>query len=156
MSTERVVVDVSCGQLCMFDAVLEAPFNDWSDRQYARGFSWRAASASFATLQHDGAHDIAIIIDKVVPVVAEEVVRAFRVPLSLSSGRLEIGSISGTIIEIGTGEFRVQVELHALDDSGRAAVTVRLNRGGAPARVLEADDGVDDAGELDLRAVPAA
>lgn len=147
---------LSYSQLCIFHSSLSQPFNDWSDRNFSQGFSWRDGSASFRALVEDGEHQVNLFVEEPVPEIAENVVRAFRVPFDNVDGNIEIASISDSApIEVPSGVYSLQVEFLKINQDGLPEVNVRLNRGNCSFEILKADEEVVIGDELDLEARPA-
>lgn len=147
---------LSYSQLCVFLSSLTQPFNDWSDRSFSQGFTWRDGSASFRSLLEDGDHQINIFIDDPVPELAPNVVRAFKVPFETLDGYIEIASVSDSIpLEIPVGKYALQIEFLVVQEDQVPQVNVRLNKGETSFYILKADDEILVDGELDLDAVPA-
>lgn len=105
------VLDVTYGQVAVFDARLENPFNDWSETHVAQGFSWRPGSVSFATIDHDGPIAVRVThgaargarID-----MARSMVVPFNVPLH---GLVEIATITGSVpMHLAPGEYALTFE----------------------------------------------
>lgn len=144
---------LSYSQLCVFLSSLANPFNDWSDRNFSQGFSWRDGSASFRALLEDGDHQINLFIDEPVPEMASNVFRAFKVPFDTKDGNIEIASISdSTPLEIPPGQYSLQVEFLAVEENRMPEVNVRLNKGSCGFELLKADDQILIEGELDINA----
>lgn len=147
---------LSYSQLCVFLSSLSHPFNDWSDRNFSQGFSWRSGSASFRALLEDGDHQINLFIDEHVPDIAQNVVRAFKVPFEALDGSIEIASISDSIpLEIPVGQYVLQIEFLAVETDRVPEVNIRLNKGSCRFEILRADEEVSFDGELDIEANPA-
>lgn len=101
----NAIVDISYGQLCVFDPSLDEPFNDWTDRHLEQGFAYRPGSVSFATDQ--GGEAIVAIRRAAQPPDLQEARVAIVVPFEVAdSGEVEVGSISSSAAaEIGAGQF---------------------------------------------------
>ena len=56
-------INLSYSQLCIFLSSLAQPFNDWSDRHFTQGFSWRNGSVSFKSIAESGEHKINLFVD---------------------------------------------------------------------------------------------
>ncbi len=151
-----IQIYLSYSQVCFFMSSLAQPFNDWSDRNFSQGFSWRPGSASFRTLVEDGEHKINIFINEPIPKIAENIVRAFVVPFETLDGNVEIASISdSTPLEIPVGKYSLQVEFLELEDGHTPEINIRMNNGEPEFSILKADDELIVEGEFDLMAVPA-
>ncbi len=156
MTNLAIQVNLSYSQICIFLSSLSQPFNDWSDRNFSQGFSWRDGSASFRTLIEEGNHKINLFIDEPIPDIAENIIRAFKVPFETSDGNIEIASISdSTPLEIPAEKYSLQVEFLQLEDGEMAEINIRLNKGDSDFSILKADKELIVEGALDLEAVPA-
>ncbi len=147
---------LSYAQLCIFLSTLSKPFNDWSDRNFTQGFSWRPGSACFRSLVDEGHHRINVFVNEVVPPLSEKCIRAFQVPFETLDGKIEIASISNsTHFEILPGKYILQVEFQDALNEEIPVINVRLNQGEAEFKILRADHEIDADSELDLEAKPA-
>ncbi|TNF78800.1 hypothetical protein FGE05_28170 [Pseudomonas sp. ICMP22404] len=147
---------LSYSQLCIFISSLSHPYNDWSDRNYSQGFSWRAGSVSFRALVEEGEHKIAIFIEEAVPEIDSDVVRAFRVPFDVSDNNVELASISHSVpLELPIGLYILQVEFCGAGGEGIPRINVRLNKGVTSFLILKADAEIEREGDFDLEALPA-
>ena len=156
MARFRESIYLSYSQFCMFLSSLDQPYNDWSDRSYAQGFAWRLGSASFRSLVDEGKHITNFFINEHVPAISADVVRAFKVPFTVSDRNIEVGSISSTVpLELPEGDYSLQVEFIRPSSSGVYAINVHLNLGCCDFEVLRADAEIDEQGEFDIDAVPA-
>lgn len=149
-------VYLSYSQLCIFQSSLNQPYNDWSDRSYTQGFSWRVGSASFRALIEEGDHKIHIFLNEERPDFGPEVVRAFRVPFTVKDNSIEIGSISDTVsLELSAGDYDLRVEFISPSLGELYEVNIRLNKGEGDFEVLRADAEIDSKGDFDVSAMPA-
>ena len=147
---------LSYSQLCVFLSSLTQPFNDWSDRGFSQGFSWREGSTSFRALLEEGDHKINLFINEPVPEIAINVVRAFKVPFETLDGNVEVASISdSSSIEIPAGKYSLQVEFVEIEDGSVPEVNVRLNKGESEFIILKADEDIVIDDKFDLKAKPA-
>lgn len=98
-------INVSYGQLCVFDPALDMPFNDWTAGHVKQGFAYRRGSVSFAT-QQDGEVEVGIRCDAEPPDLLHADV-AIVVPFDVNQpGYVEVGSISSAMdVKIGPGRF---------------------------------------------------
>lgn len=115
-------INVSYGQLCVFDPTLDKPFNDWTEEHIRQGFAYRPGSVSFATEQ-DGEVVVAIRrADR--PPSFQKANVAIVVPFDVGEhGRVEVGSISsGMNFEVGAGRFA----LYFVDRNGAASPNLEL------------------------------
>ncbi|MBI2892112.1 MAG: hypothetical protein HYY06_01070 [Deltaproteobacteria bacterium] len=100
-------LEVSHAQIAVFDSRLANPFNDWSDVHVNQGFSWRAGSVSFATLEPAGPIAVTVTRSATALVTDEPQERAIRVPFSVPAhGEVEIATISGSVpVQLAEGEY---------------------------------------------------
>ena len=147
---------LSYSQICIFLSSLSQPFNDWSDRNFTQGFSWRDGSASFRALKDEGVHKVNLFINEPIPDSEDKVVRAFKVPFETSDGNIEIASISDSApMEIAPGKYSLQVEFLQFDDGDMPEINIRLNKGQTDFAILKADEELVLDEDLDLEALPA-
>lgn len=111
-------IEVSFGQLAVFNSDLQDPFNDWTDAHVRQGFAWRPGSVSFAVLSSSGSIDIEVFVnspDK----FSDTAQRVIAVPLLVNEARLiEISGVSqGQVLEIPAGPYRLTFE-HGLTQDG--------------------------------------
>lgn len=101
------VIDVSYGQIALFDSRLQQPFNDWADGHVAQGFAWRPGSVSFSTLREGGSLETSLIIGEFS--TTRTIERAIVVPFSVPDhGEIEIASISQSCaLAVKPGEYRL-------------------------------------------------
>lgn len=86
---------VSYGQLAVFPASIQNPFNDWSQSDVDNGFAWSERSVSFRTLREEGVHQVTICVSKEATPINVQTIRSIEVPFTVpSNGRVEIASIS--------------------------------------------------------------
>ncbi len=156
MANLAIQVYLSYSQICIFMSSLAQPFNDWSDRNFSQGFSWRDGSVSFRALTEEGDHKINLFINEPIPDIAENIVRAFKVPFETSDGNIEIATISdSTPLEVPAGKYSLQVEFLQFEDNEVPEINIRLNKGDSDFAILKADEELVVRGDLDLEAVPA-
>ena len=149
-------INLSYSQLCIFLSSLAQPFNDWSDRHFTQGFSWRNGSVSFKSIAESGEHKINLFVDEPVPELDSKVVRAFKVPFEIYDGNIEIASITDSAsLDISSGAYILQVEFLATDEKVTPEVNIRLNKGASGFVILKADEEIDADGDFDLNASPA-
>ena len=147
---------LSHSQICVFLTALPNPFNDWSDRNFSQGFSWRDGSASFRSLADEGEHKINLFINEPVPQITSNIARAFKVPFESSDRKIEIASISDSkSFIIPAGKYALQVEFLEKENSCHPEINIRLNEGSSNFSILKADNELLVDGDFDLQAVPA-
>jgi hypothetical protein len=144
-------------QVSLFEANLTDPFNDWTDRHLSQGFTWRPGSVSFHLPFRQGEIDISLdLIDDVQ--VTNDARRAIVVPFTSWGGAIEVSTIAASeIIDLPTGRYGLlfQVGLR----NGRQWVSFGLFESAIEAVepvILRADDQMSLAGDLLMRAEPAA
>lgn len=156
MAKFDIQIYVSYSQICIFLSSLSQPFNDWSERNFSQGFSWRPGSSSFRALVEEGDHKINFFINEPIPEMDENVVRAFKVPFETMDGKIEIASISdSTHIELPNGKYSLQVEFLNPEEDSAPEINIRMNKGKSEFFILKADEEVILEGNLDLMATPA-
>jgi hypothetical protein len=156
MAKAEIKIYLSYSQLCIFLSSLGNPFNDWSERNFSQGFSWRPGSVSFRALAEDGDHQVNVFIKEQVPSLPTNCVRAFKVPFETKDGNIEIASISDSAqLEIPPGKYILRVEFLKYVAESLPKINVRFNRGVSGFEVMRADSELDISSEFDLMAQPA-
>ena len=151
MTYSQFPIYLSYSQLCIFGSSLDQPFNDWNDRHFSQGFSWRESSVSFRALKEAGNHDVHLHINEPVPEFDYKSIRAFKVPFIISENLIEIGSISNSkVVQIIPDTYSLQVEFYADNCEDPPAIIVRLNTGDTSFSILKGDDQIITESELDL------
>src|SRR5207249_8431330 len=98
MESSELGISVSYSQLAVFDHSLERPFNEWTDRHVAQGFSWRPGSVAFRTIEEGGRHVVTVMLGAHESELAADAVRVIDVPFEIPlDGAIEIGSISESV-----------------------------------------------------------
>lgn len=149
-------LEVAYSQISVFQSCLKDPFNDWTDRHAAQGFSWRPGSVSFRTLDTDG--PISVIVKKDTALdVSPSALRAIQVPFHVPSGvGVEVGTIIETVgIELDPGHYTLIFEHGRNDDSGMWGM-LRFVPGNTAPRILRSDEELSPGEELLMNAQPAA
>lgn len=105
-------LDVSYSQIAVFVSTLQQPFNDWTDRHLAQGFSWRPGSVSFQTLAEFGVHIVEIFVTQHMSPVDVDVIRAIDVPFEVPDiGEIEVASISDAVpLSLPAGTYCLRCE----------------------------------------------
>lgn len=156
MAKLAIKLYISYSQVCVFLTSLEEPFNDWSDRNYTQGFSWRPGSASFRALTESGDHQVNIFINESVPSLPETCIRAIKVPFDADDGNIEFASISdSTPLKIPAGNYSLQVEFLEVIEDQMPEVNIRLNKGETDFVILKADAEIVTTGDFELMSQPA-
>lgn len=98
-------LEVTHGQIAIFDARLATPFNDWTDAHVQQGFAWRPGSVSFATLD-DGQLTVTVA-PPTAPLDDDTVERAIRVPFTVPAhGDVEVATIVDAVrLQLEPGEY---------------------------------------------------
>jgi hypothetical protein len=102
-------LDVSYGQVAVFQQRLRNPFNDWRDEHVRQGFSWRPGSVSFRTMD-DGR--MSVEVGRGSPLPDEDAVRVIRVPFTIDeTGEVEVATIGqGVSLALKPGEYSLVFE----------------------------------------------
>jgi hypothetical protein len=136
-------LEVSYGQLAVFDSKLVKPFNDWSEACVAQGFSWSPGSVSFATL--DGSGSILVTVSQLSSPASlgdESVTRAIAVPFTVPEhGKVEVATISASaFLQLPQGEYELTF-WHGQLSSNQMLAWLNFARVDVPqkARIIRAD-----------------
>jgi len=150
------ILEVAYSQISVFQSCLKDPFNDWTDKHVAQGFSWRPGSVSFRTL--DGEGPVSVIVEKGTTLdVSPSTIRAIQVPFHVQSGvGLEVATVVGAVgIDLDPGDYTLLFEHGRYGDSGMWC-KFRFVPGTAAPRVVCADAELHPGEELLMDAQPAA
>lgn len=151
-------LEISYGQLTLFDSSLTAPFNDWTDAHVAQGFAWRPGSVSFATLGNRGSIRIEVFQSRLLDVMTSHAERIIVVPFSVpEAGAIGLASIGdGVDFSLPPGEYQVTFE-HGRDARGDMWGNLYFRPVDAPAapRILRVDADLHPPTELVMTAEPA-
>lgn len=143
-------IDVTYGQLAVFQAGLVNPFNDWTDDHVNQGFTWRDGSVSFGALSGDGYSQVHVKTTDIVAI--DDAVRAIIVPFEVKLGGVEVGSISETVvIEIPAGHYGLLFTARVIDGVDCYGLSFIQNYE-TTGRILVTDAGINPTGELLMRA----
>ena len=157
MAKLTLEVYLSYSQVCIFNSSLTQPFNDWSERNFSQGFSWRSGSVSFRGLIEEAQHKINLYLNESIPEIDASVVRAFTVPFEITDGNIEVASISDSCpLELPVGSYSLQIEFLETNDAETPEVNLRLNEGSSRFCIMKADQEIVVEGDLDLNAQPAS
>ncbi|MEE4273254.1 MAG: competence protein ComJ [Thermoanaerobaculales bacterium] len=149
-------LDVSYGQIAIFDPALKNPFNDWSERHNQQGFSWRPGSVSFATIENAGEMRVSVLSSEEFHQDGQAI-RVIRVPFSVpAAGQIEVASIADSVlVEVAPGEYSLYFEHMVLAaEEAMIANLVFLRRLEEP-KILLADDLLSPGYPLLMEAGPA-
>lgn len=151
-------LSISYRQVCVFDAHLAAPFNDWSESHVAQGFSWRPGSVSFATVEEDGRIRVNVTSIGFTDLAASSAELIISVPFQVPAhGELVIGSIADEqAVQLPAGEYELVFE-HGSTGGDDVWVTFRFVAVGAPVtpRILRANASLKPPVEFTMVARPA-
>lgn len=155
MSSVEFPILVSYSQVTVFDHSLERPFNQWTDKHVAQGFSWRPGSAAFRTIAEGGRHLVTVAVDIAEDEQPHSAVRIIDVPFEVpADGAVEIGSISdSSLLEIPSGLYRLRFECWEPVSGQAARIRLLFTRNANPAfHIVRADPGLSPEEELLLTA----
>lgn len=152
------VLEISYGQIALFDPRLPRPFNDWTDAHVRQGFAWRKGSVSFATLEPSGPIEVTVggPVRPSAELAAPE--RVIRVPFTAARhGELELATLSGSIpLQLTGGEHAVTFR-HGRSPDGRIWAHFELEpvATAIEAAILRADASLCPPAVLLMTATPA-
>jgi len=145
-------------QLCVFVSSLQQPFNDWLQAHVDQGFSWRAGSASFRTLEEEGPHLVELEVSKQPTEVSKDAIRVIEVPFEVPpDGNIEVASISESVpLSLVAGSYTLRCAFFKKDESGLLPVRLTfIPSNAARFEVVRADDELRPPQELLKEASPA-
>ncbi|MGH8780356.1 competence protein ComJ [Paraburkholderia sp.] len=151
--TETILV--SYNQICVFDATLDEPFNDWADDHVHQGFAWRAGSVSFGAVENE---ETVFVIEVDNPVELDPVAfRVITVPFTVPEHQ---GVIVGSIgdereIKIDPGTYQLTFELGRKNEKPWCRISFVKNANPQP-RVIKADSEITKLDSFLMSASPAA
>lgn len=148
-------LDVSYGQVSVFQSQLPNPFNNWRDAHVRQGFSWRSGSVGFRTLD-DG--QLSVEVERGTPSYREDAVRIIRVPFTVdASGQVEVATISDSrALSLKPGEYSLTFE-HGRTPQGHMWCRFGVEPVEAPAspQIVRADRELSPEGALVMDAEAA-
>jgi hypothetical protein len=150
--TETILV--SYNQICVFDAALDEPFNDWTDEHVHQGFAWRPGSVSFGAAENV---ETAVVIDVVSSVEPDPAAfRVIAVPFTVPPHRgIVVGSIGDEReIEVDGGTYQLTFELGTKDKNPWCRISFVPNSDPQP-RIIKADSEITKRDALMMSANPA-
>lgn len=154
----QFTIDISYGQVSIFDARLAQPFNDWSDDHVLQGFAWRPGSVSFGTLTSAGPTSIEVSCSREFDNAKSSASRVIVVPFSVPEhGDVEVGSISSSaVICVAPGEYELTFE-HGLNGAGEMWVHLHFRAVAHPVepRIVRADEAIAQPAQFVMTAEPA-
>lgn len=149
---------VSYAQLAVFRSDLQHPFNNWTDKHVAQGFSWRPGSVSFRSLIESGMHSISIDVVDQLGSLDATVVRAVEVPFDVpESGCIEVGSIGDAVpLSLAPGAYLLRCEFLTPGPDGGERVQLKFSKSDpANFAISRADSDLSVEGDLVTSAEPA-
>jgi hypothetical protein len=150
-------LDVSYGQVAVFQSALQQPFNDWTNTHVAQGFAWRKGSVSFATLENAGPMEVKVGYSAI-DLTASRASRIIAVPFSVDqSGSVEFASIADSeALTLRPGEYRLVFE-HGLTETAAMWCKFSFEAVSATvsAEILRADNTMAPSSPLLMEAAPA-
>ncbi len=160
-------LEVSYGQLAVFDAWLASPFCDWAEAHVCQGFAWRPGTVSFATLAAAGPISVTVLagpdaldagpdaLDACPDALVE---RAIRVPFTVPAhGGLELSSIGDAVeLRLPPGDHALTFR-HGRTPVGMMVATLRFEPADVPvtASILVTDPALAPPVVLVMTAEPA-
>jgi hypothetical protein len=134
--TETILV--SYNQICVFDATLDEPFNDWTDDHVRQGFAWRPGSVSFGAVEN--AETVVVIEVASVVDLDSAAFRVIAVPFTVPApGVVVVGSIGDEReIEIDAGMYQLTFELGSKDKNPWCRLRFIADRNPQP-QIIKAD-----------------
>jgi hypothetical protein len=145
-------------QLSVFDRSLDRPFNDWTDRHVAQGFSWRPGSVAFGTIEEGGRHIVTVGVGWGSEEPAVDAIRVIDVPFEVpKAGVIEVASISGGVpLRLPAGTYQLRFECFDQGNSSTPRIRLSFWREGKPQfKLVRADSELSPRGDLLLTASPA-
>jgi hypothetical protein len=158
MSSVEFSIFVSYSQVAVFARSLDRPFNQWTDRHVAQGFSWRPGSAAFRTIAEAGRHLVTVTVDVSEEAQQSDAVRVIDVPFTIpADGAVEIGSISDSSpFEIPPGTYKLRFECYKPVSGQAARIRFQFTRDSNPTfAIVSADPDLKPEKELLLTASAA-
>lgn len=158
MAFTEFPIMVSYSQVAVFNRSLERPFNEWTDRHVAQGFSWRPGSVGFRTIMEGGRHLVMVKVEANEVHLAPEMIRAIDVPFEVpSDGAVEIGSISDSVsFELPPRIYQLRFECYGRANSANPRIRFSFRRDDNPIfRLARVDPDLHPSEDLVLAALPA-
>jgi Competence protein J (ComJ) len=151
----ELLISVSYSQLAVFDHSLERPFNEWTDRHVAQGFSWRLGSVAFRTIEEGGKHLVTVRLEAQESDPAPDAIRVIDVPFEIPpSGTIEIGSISDSVsLELPSDVYQLRFECYERANSATPRLRLLFYSNSKPHfEVVRADSELNPGRDLLLMA----
>ncbi|WP_010183118.1 competence protein J [Sphingomonas sp. PAMC 26605] len=163
MELARFDVAVVQNMVYVFNAGIDAPFNDWSDTALAQGFSWRDGSVGFLLFTDYDPADLSARVHLGEDASPDGATRIIRVPFRVDaggkvcvSGIYEEGDRS-VALDPGSYDlfFALTPGTPATDDAnGRLSATFSFVTGDRSAAIERADDELDPPAAFAMDAEP--
>jgi hypothetical protein len=147
-------LNVSYSQICVFQAGLESPFNEWLQEHVDQGFSWRPGAVSFRTLESEAETNIEVCTNtEVKPSPKGE--RIIQVPFH-SNGGIEIASITDSReLKLPKGDYNLVFE-NGIEEGGMWVTLIFISNLTLKAAILRADPELKPKSELLMTAEAAS
>jgi len=158
MSLIEFPIVISYSQLSVFDRSLDRPFNDWTDRHVAQGFSWRPGSVAFGTIAEGGRHLVTVRVVGDDSELAANAIRVIDVPFEIpAGGTIGVGSISDSLpLQLPHGTYQLRFEYYDRGNSPVTRIRLSFRRDDNPRfEVVRADSELHPSKDLQLTASPA-
>jgi hypothetical protein len=149
---------VSYSQVVVFVSSLERPFNEWTGRHVAQGFSWRPGSVAFRTIEEAGHHLVITARDASEREPRLDAIRIIDVPFEVPLGAtVEIGSISDCVpLELPSGIYQLRFECYERDNNSPPRIRFLFSSNNNPNfNIVRADSQLTPDIDLLLTASPA-
>jgi hypothetical protein len=149
---------ISYSQIAVFDSALEHPFNLWTEGHVKQGFSWRAGSVSFATIEETGQYSVEIEIASDNAALSSNAIRIIQTPFEVpASGSIEIASISDSIpYSLPSGMYALLFECFPISNDSQGKVRFVFTKQANPSfKIMRADTAITAGNHLLLSASPA-
>lgn len=104
---ESQVLEVSYGQISVFDAATSTPFSLWEDRHVHQGFTWREGAVGFRTMAENGPFHVTLTEGSTG--VSESSVLLVDVPFLSRSGKVVVASVADEFeVRIAAGSYQLR------------------------------------------------
>ena len=105
------IIEISYGQICVFNSSLENPFNDWTDAHIEKGLSWRAGSVSFL-VSEPGSHEVEFVTQPGNGEIGDRLTKRLEVPFDVfDEAGIEYGGISDLrLVLVPKGKYWLRFE----------------------------------------------
>jgi hypothetical protein len=156
--SSELTISVSYSQLAVFDHSLKRPFNEWTSRHVAQGFSWRPGSAVFRTIEESGQHLVTVRLNAHEGEPGPGAIRVIDVPFEAPpGGAIEIGSISDSApLELPSGIYQLRFECYERANSPIPRIRILFDRNNNPHfEIVRTDRALNPGVPLLLTASPA-